>query len=137
MTNFTFTAQYRINCLDKAQEAALQKGESSLILADKKGQPTRMAFPFRRAILGFTSAILCWGIPYLFLDDPSADPDPISRFRPLQPHQIGGNPSSMYYSFEDTISAVERRTNALLYGAGVGLTVRTILMSLFTNSDFP
>jgi len=90
---------------------------------DKKARHDTVSFPFRRAVLGLLSVIVCWGIPYLFLDNASAGSDPISRFKPQEGQVSHGNGVQLYYSMGEATVAAERKTSAMLYGAGVGVTV--------------
>jgi hypothetical protein len=109
--------------IDAAQ--ALKLDESGKAV-DKKGQPSQVTFPFRRAIFGFLSAVVCWGIPYLFLDHASAGSDPLARFKPLHGHAVDSNGMQMYYTLENADITAERRNNAMIYGAGVGVTVSAL-----------
>jgi hypothetical protein len=106
-----------------AAKAPKNVTSGSNIAGDKKARQDSVAFPFRRAVLGLLSVVVCWGIPYLFLDNASAGTDPISRFKPLEGQVSTGNDAQMYYSMGQLSAATERKTSAMLYGAGVGLTV--------------
>jgi hypothetical protein len=68
--------------------------------------------------------LLCWGIFYLFLDP--AITDPFAQYRQI--NNFGGPNHAkdgqwQYSVFEDVSLAAERRANAMLYGAGIGVTV--------------
>jgi len=118
--------------IDAAQ--ALKLDEESSKAVDKKGRPSQVTFPFRRAILGFLSAVVCWGIPYLFLDHASAGSDPLARFKPLHGHAVDSNGMQMYYALENADVTAERRNNAMIYGAGVGVTVSALGFSVHTST---
>ena len=118
-TTDRFSVQHKIAVLDA--KAAVAKLSDDLVGKKKSS----IAFPIRRAAFGFLSAIVCWGIPYLFLENPSADHDPLARFRPYDGNHIrhGQNGLQMHYSLAAHDQSAERKTGAMLYGAGVGVTV--------------
>jgi hypothetical protein len=118
--NSTGTVKHRIASLEADRVLKSQSKDGG---KDKKGRASTVPFPFRRAIFGFFSAVVCWGIPYLFLDNPPTGTDPLARFRPLQSQRRDGNYLQLHYSTENPDVYAERKTNAMLYGAGVGLTV--------------
>ncbi|KAG8817200.1 hypothetical protein FRC17_011331, partial [Serendipita sp. 399] len=118
---------YRIASLDASQSAEIIKKDG------KSTESTTMVFPFRRAIFGFLSAIVCWGIPYLFLEDPSRDSNAWARFQPLDGNAQVLNPGrGMYYSGTHQNLAAERRTSAMIYGAGVSVTAAVVIGSATT-----
>ncbi|PVG01198.1 hypothetical protein CPB86DRAFT_727887 [Serendipita vermifera] len=125
----TRIVKHRIASLEVDRVAKLQSKDGG---KDTKGRASTVPFPFRRAVLGFFSAVVCWGIPYLFLDNVPTGTDPLYRFRPLQSQRRDGNQLQLYYSTENADAHAERKTSAMLYGAGVGLTAAIVIGSATT-----
>ncbi|KAG8774002.1 hypothetical protein FRC16_005233, partial [Serendipita sp. 398] len=119
---------YRIASLDASHSLDMIKKNGQ----DKISGVSRVVFPFRRAILGFLSAVVCWGIPYLFLESP-ADSNSWSRFQPLDGNAQMLHPArGIYFSESHKDLEAEKRTSAMIYGAGVGVTAAVVIGSATT-----
>ncbi|KAG8797333.1 hypothetical protein FRC18_009009, partial [Serendipita sp. 400] len=119
---------YRIASLDASHSLEMIKKDGQ----DKISGVSRVVFPFRRAILGFLSAVVCWGIPYLFLESP-ADSNSWSRFQPLDGNAQMLHPArGIYFSESHKDLEAEKRTSAMIYGAGVGVTAAVVIGSATT-----
>ncbi|CAG8590492.1 9182_t:CDS:10, partial [Acaulospora colombiana] len=114
------TVKHRLASLEVDRAAKSQSRDGG---KDTKGRASTVPFPFRRAVFGFFSAVVCWGIPYLFLDNVPTGTDPLSRFRPLESQRRDGNQLELYYSSEDAGAHAERKTSAMLYGAGAAIVI--------------
>ncbi|KAG9051783.1 hypothetical protein FS842_011036 [Serendipita sp. 407] len=85
----------------------------------------------REALEGLT-AVVCWGIPYLFLESP-ADSNSWSRFQPLDGNAQMLHPArGIYFSESHKDLEAEKRTSAMIYGAGVGVTAAVVIGSATT-----